>query len=122
MFPSFDHHLHLPPRVGLNPQNTMLQPLRFVRLLSIKARTQIPQTLSYVEGATILLRGGGDRGLICLQTVVFYGIDRSMPGVWCFLYAGGDTVLSGLSSLLSRDVANFVGGDRRPITYRWLWC
>jgi hypothetical protein len=52
------------------------------------------------------LRGGSGRG--CLQTVLFHGTDRSMPGVWCLNCVGVDAVLFDGSSI--RDVANVVRG------------
>lgn len=51
---------------------------------------------------------GVDSGRDCLQAVVLYGTDRSMPSVWCSSCVKEDAVL--FDELSMRDVANVVSG------------
>src|SRR2546421_11217825 len=92
----------------------------------MRAPTQISSDLVVcVEGGPVLLHrvGGGDSGQGCLCTAVLFGIDHSMPGVWCSICVGGDAVLFDGSSI--GDVANVVRGcdglARKPIGDCMLW-
>jgi hypothetical protein len=104
--------------------NTSL--VRVVELLSIRAPAQISQILSCVSKGKQFFSSGlreGGSGGGCLCTAVLWGIDRSMPGVWCSSCERGDTVL--FDSSLMRDVANIIrwcdGLGRKPIGDCILW-
>lgn len=64
------------------------------------------QTVSRVKGSPLLLHDMGDRGRVCLWSVVFGSTDRSVLGVWGAALVGDKVVLSGDLSLWG--VANIV--------------
>ncbi len=85
--------------------------VRAVKLLSMRALgVFLLRRCRVSKGDQSFFTGlGGDSGRGCLQTVVLYGTESSMPSAWCSKCARGDAILFDGSSI--RDVANVVRGD-----------
>lgn len=64
------------------------------------------QTVSRVGGSPLLLHHEGDRGRVCLWSVVFGSTDRSVLCVWSAAHVGDEVVL--FDDLSLWDVANIV--------------